>query len=98
VVQASAGRSDAWDKDADEIVNTFQNGGYDKALAMLDARKQTKAEPKGLTMVRGWTLYHRGDWTGARKVFTDAASAGQSTEAQSALRVLDTSETPQRFR
>ncbi len=37
---------------------------------MLEERKSKGlAEPSGLTIVRGWALYQKGDWEGAKKVF-----------------------------
>ena len=85
---------DGWDRSADEIVKTFQGGEYDKAVALLEQRKQLKAETKGLAMVHGWALFHQGDWVGARKVFNAAGADGQSPEVRTAIRVIDEAETP----
>lgn len=74
------GGSDNWDASADEIVKLYQRGKYRAAMAALDARAATKKEPGGLKVIRGWTLYQRGDLKGAHQVF-EAADNTQSTKA-----------------
>ena len=78
-----------WDKNADEIAKTLEAGDYNRAYDMLEERRSRGlSEPPGLMVVRGWTLYHRGDWEGAKRTFAglqtdkqqaDAAKAGLDT-------------------
>ena len=61
-----------WDKNAELIAKTMQSGDYNQAYAMLEERRSRGlAEPGGLSIIRGWALYHRGDWEGAKQVFAD---------------------------
>jgi hypothetical protein len=81
-----------WDRSAEAIVQQLQAGKYDATLAMLDARLQTKrAEPPGLLVVRGWALYHQGDWNGAKQVFEQVAAKGLSRQAQEGLDAIEAS-------
>ena len=51
------------------------------ALAMLEDRKSKGlAEPSGLTVVRGWALYQKGDWEGAKKVFAGLQAKQEQVE------------------
>jgi tetratricopeptide (TPR) repeat protein len=84
-----------WDANADAIAKTLQSGDHDKAYAMLEERRSKGlSEPAGLAIVRGWTLYQRGDWGGAEKVFADLR--GSSQEADAAQEGLDTIKRAQR--
>ena len=56
-----------WDKSADDIVKAYDSGQYDTAVALLEQRRQNKAEPQGLSVVRGWAMYHKGDWEGGQE-------------------------------
>lgn len=101
VARRGAGRSrdGSWDRSADQIVSTFQSGNYDQAMAMLEQRQAVRrSEPKGLALVRGWALYHRGDWDGAKRVFADVAAKGYSPEAQKGLSQIEYDLTPKRYR
>ena len=60
----AAGSGDGWDRSADEIITTYNAGHYDTAMAMLEQRRQKRAEPHGLSVIRGWAMYHKGDWGG----------------------------------
>jgi hypothetical protein len=99
-----AGRSAAprqgggWDRDADDIVKTYDAGQYDAAVAKLEQRRQTRAEPRGLSVVRGWAMYHRGDWEGARQVFSGLDKGSYSQERMEGLRVIEQSYTNPRYR
>ena len=88
-----------WDQSADAIVKTYQSGSYDQALALLEQRRQQKgSEPGGLSIVRGWAMYNKGDWEGARRVFAEADKKGLSREAQEGTRVIQLGYTNPRFR
>ncbi len=90
VAQVAAGSHDGrWDASADAIVEVYRSGHYDQALAMLDSRQQSKTEPHGLSVIRGWTQYHRGDWGGAQKTFGALSSTQVAREAQDGLRTVD---------
>jgi tetratricopeptide (TPR) repeat protein len=88
-----------WDQAATAIVKTFEGGNYDQALAMLDTRKAAhRSEPPGLTVVRGWAMYKKGDWDGAQQVFTDVGNKGITQQSMEGLRVIQLGYTNPRFR
>jgi hypothetical protein len=75
-----------WDRDADTIAKTLQAGNYELTLTMLEQRRQERRpEPFGLTVVRGWAMFHKGDWEGAKQVFAELAAKGHTTEANEGL-------------
>jgi tetratricopeptide (TPR) repeat protein len=80
------GGGGGWDKNADAIAKTLHEGNYDQTLAMLEERKaQGRSEPAGLSIVRGWAMYHKGDWEGAKQVFASAQARGLAKEANEGL-------------
>lgn len=87
-----------WDKSADQIIETFRGGNYQQAVAMLDQRRSTRNEPRGLTVVRGWALYHKGDWDGAERVFSSLDGGRYSDERAVGLRVIESGYTNPRYR
>ncbi len=88
-----------WDQGATAIVNTFQNGNTEQTMAMLDQRKaQRHGEPNGLSVVRGWALYKRGDWEGAKAVFQDLNTKGMTAQAQDGLREINLGYSNPRYR
>lgn len=87
-----------WDRHDDEIIKTFHSGKYEQAVAMLDQRRSTRSEPRGLTVVRGWALYHKGDWAGAERVFSGLDGGQYSDERAVGLRVIETGYTNPRYR
>lgn len=96
---ARGGGDGGWDAGATAVVNTFQSGQVDQALAMLDQRRLSRrSEPAGLTTVRGWALYKKGDWNGAQQVFTDLQNRGMTREASEGLRVIKEGYTNPRYR
>lgn len=96
--RTTGGGGEGWDKSATDIVDTFQSGQVDQALAMMDARRAGRAEPKGLSVVRGWALYKKGDWEGARQVFNEVGAKGMPEEASKGLKQIDLGYTNPRFR
>ncbi len=78
-----------WDKSADDIVKAYDSGQYDTAVALLEQRRQKKAEPQGLSVIRGWAMYHKGDWEGAKKVFSSLDAGTATRERQEGLRVIE---------
>ncbi len=87
-----------WDKSADDIVKAYDGGQYDTAVALLEQRRQKKAEPQGLAVIRGWAMYHKGDWEGAKKVFTSLDAGSATRDRQEGLRVIQEGYTNPRFR
>jgi tetratricopeptide (TPR) repeat protein len=92
----SVGAADGgWDRNADAIAKTLQAGNYDLTLAMLEERRQERRpEPFGLTVVRGWAMFHKGDWEGARQVFAELAAKGHAKEADEGLSTIQAAEYP----
>lgn len=95
---ASATPGEAWDASADQVVKTFESGQYDSALALLDQRRQKRSEPHGLSVVRGWALYQKGDWEGAKHIFSSLDGGAYSREQQEGLRVIQAGYTNPRYR
>ena len=84
-----------WDRNADTIAKTLQAGNYDLTLTMLEQRRQERrSEPFGLTVVRGWAMFHKGDWEGAKLIFADLAAKGHATEAEEGLNTIHAAEYP----
>jgi tetratricopeptide (TPR) repeat protein len=84
-----------WDRNADTIAKTLQAGNYDLTLTMLEQRRQERRrEPFGLTVVRGWAMFHKGDWEGAKLVFAELAAKGHATEAEEGLSTIHAAEYP----
>ena len=90
--------SDRWDRHDDEIIKTFHSGNYEQAVAMLDQRRSTRSEPRGLSIVRGWALYHKGDWAGAERVFSGLDGGQYSDERATGLKVIEYGYTNPRYR
>ena len=63
---------------------------------MLEERRQERRpEPfSGLTVVRGWAMFHKGDWEGARQVFAELAAKGHAKEADEGLSTIQAAEYP----
>lgn len=87
-----------WDKSADDIVKAYDSGQYDTAVALLEQRRQKRSEPQGLAVIRGWAMYHKGDWEGAKKVFSSLDAGSATHERQEGLRVIEQSYTNPRYR
>ena len=94
----ASGPGDGWDRSADDIVKLYNAGQYDTAVAMLEQRRQKHVEPRGLSVVRGWAMFHRGDWDGAKQVFSGLDHGSYSRERLEGLRVIEQSYTPSRLR
>ena len=92
------GGDGGWDPSATAIVKTFEGGNIDQALALMDERKARRAEPQGLTVVRGWALYKKGDWDQAKQVFTALNKTGMSSQASEGLRQIELGYTNPRYR
>lgn len=86
-----------WDKEADSIVAAYQGGDYDRAISMLDQRRQRTSEPSGLSVIRGWTQYHRGDWEGAKQTFSGLHDSA-FLDSREGLRVVEDAYKPPRLR
>jgi hypothetical protein len=97
---ARVGGGGGWDKSADAIAKAMQAGKVDLALAMLEERKSKGlAEPSGLTVVRGWALYQKGDWEGAKQVFAGLQAKQQQVEdAEFGLATIEHAELPAAMR
>jgi tetratricopeptide (TPR) repeat protein len=89
-----------WDKNADAIAKAMQAGNVNLALAMLEeCKSKGLAEPSGLTVVRGWALYQKGDWEGAKKVFAGLqAKQEQVEDAEFGLATIEHAELPAAMR
>ena len=96
--RSPVGTRDGWDKSADDIIKVYNAGQYDTAVALLEQRRQKHLEPRGLSVIRGWAMYHKGDWEGAKQVFSGLDSGNYSRERQEGLRVIQEAYTPPHVR
>jgi cellulose synthase operon protein C len=67
---------------ADEAVALFKSGKYQDAITTLDKRAATVREDENLALLRGWSLYHTGQYEKARAHFEgmDAQRSTQDTQ------------------
>jgi len=66
-------------------------------LAMLEERRQERRpEPFGLGVIRGWAMFHKGDWEGAKQVFAELAAKGHAKEADEGLDTIQAAQYPLR--
>lgn len=93
-----AAGSGNWDKSADDIIKTFHAGDYDKAVAMMDQRRARRSEPRGLSIVRAWALYHKGDWEGAKQAFSSLDAGELSRDREVGMRLIEQGYTNPRYR
>jgi tetratricopeptide (TPR) repeat protein len=94
---ASRAADGGWDRNADAIAKTLQAGNYDLTLAMLEERRQERRpEPFGLGVIRGWAMFHKGDWEGAKQVFAELAAKGHAKEADEGLDTIQAAQYPLR--
>ena len=100
VSSSAGGGGGGWDRNADAIAKAMQAGNADQALAMLEERRSKGlAEPSGLTIVRGWALYQKGDWEGAKKVFAGLQAKQENVEdAAFGLATIEHAELPPSMR
>ena len=94
----AAPKGDGWDRSADDIIKVYNAGQYDQAVALLEQRRQKRSEPRGLTVVRGWAMYNKGDWEGAKQVFSGLDAGNYSEERMEGLRVIQQAYTPPHLR
>jgi len=94
------GGGGGWDKNADAIAKAMQSGNVDRTLAMLDDRKSRGVgEPSGLSVIRGWALFQKGDWEGAKKVFAGLRDKQEQVEdAEFGLATIEHAELPPSMR
>ncbi|UDL93064.1 hypothetical protein LGH83_10520 [Lichenihabitans sp. PAMC28606] len=67
-----------------------------ETLAALNQRAAYAPETRDLRMARGWSLFHLGDYDGAKQIFTQANSQLSDAQSQRALTVLDGTIDPRR--
>jgi len=96
----SSGGGGGWDKNADAVAKAMQAGNVDQALALLDERKNKGvAEPSGLTVIRGWALFQKGDWEAAKRVFVGLRDKQEQVEdAEFGLATIEHAELPPAMR
>ncbi len=71
------GSGGGW-KIADEIVALYKGGKYTEALAALDRRTGAAKNDEGLSVLKGWSLYHTGKYVEAKAHF-ETMDAKRST-------------------
>ena len=88
------GGGGGWDSEADAIVAETKAGLYPEALLRLDARRaRGRAEPAGLSIVRGWADYNAGHYGASETAFRAAYTNGLKSDAQKGLAQLGVSST-----
>ena len=79
-----------------KVFSNYAAQRWSDTLAALNQRAAYAPETRDLMLARGWSLFHVGDYDGARQVFTRANSQLSDGESQRALTVLDGTIDPRR--
>jgi tetratricopeptide (TPR) repeat protein len=83
---------------AQEAVALFKSGRYGDALAALDRRGGPAREDQGLGLIRGWSLYHLGQWDKAREHFAALDRRQSTRETQYGMHYARERALPPQFR
>ena len=81
-----------------EAVDAYRDGRWADALDLLRRRSSFASEPRDLTMLRGWSSYHLGDYAAARDAFTEADRQLSDSDSRNALATVQTVTTNKAFR
>ncbi len=65
---------------------------------MLRRRAGFAREPRDLSMLRGWSLYHQGEFAAARAAFASADGLLSDRDSRGALATVDSATTNKAFR
>ncbi len=81
-----------------QIVNAYKADRWADALELLRRRSSFAPEPRDLTMMRGWSLYHLGDYPAARGAFTEADTLLSDSDSRGGLATVQNVTTNKAFR
>lgn len=83
---------------AQQALDAYRAGRWAETLDLIRRRATFASEPRDLTMLRGWSLYHMGDYRAAHGAF--AAADGQLSEhdSRNALATVETATVSKAFR
>ena len=69
--------------------SAFDNEQFDRVLQALDARARLVAEPRDLTQMRAWALYHLGQSERAKTVFRELNMVIRDAGSRAAMDLID---------
>ena len=81
-----------------QALDAYRAGRWAEVLDVLRRRAGFAAEPRDLTMLRGWSLYHRGDYAAARAAFAAADGLLSDRDSRGALATVESVTTNKAFR
>ena len=81
-----------------QALDAYRGGRWAEALDLLRRRSAFAAEPRDLTLLRGWSLYHQGDYQAARRAFAEADGQLSDHDSRNALATVETVTTNKAFR
>ncbi len=81
-----------------QALDAYRGGRWAEALEVLRRRSAFAAEPRDLTLLRGWSLYHQGDYGAARRAFAEADGQLSDHDSRNALATVETVSTNKAFR
>ena len=81
-----------------QALDAYKAGRWDQALDFLRRRSAFVSEPRDLTMLRGWSLYHQGDYEAAHSAFAAADGQISDHDSRTALATVETATVSKAFR
>ncbi len=78
--------------------DAYRDGRWQETIEYLRQRAAYATETRDLLMLRGWALYHLGDFDGARRVFTTADQQISDVASRQALATVTTAADPRAYR
>ena len=78
--------------------DAYRDGRWQETIDFLRQRAAYASETRDLLMLRGWSLYHLGDYDGARRVFTTADQQISDAASRQALATVTTAADPRAYR
>ncbi len=78
--------------------DAYRDGRWQETIDFLRQRAAYASETRDLLMLRGWSLYHLGDYDSARRVFTTADQQISDAASRQALATVTTAADPRAYR
>lgn len=78
--------------------DAYRDGRWQETIDFLRQRAAYAPETRDLLMLRGWSLYHLGDYDGARHAFTTADQQISDAASRQALATVTTAADPRAYR
>ena len=78
--------------------DAYRDGRWQETIDLLRQRAAYATETRDLLMLRGWALYHLGDYDGAHRMFTLADQQISDAASRQALATVSTAADPRAYR